>query len=79
MHLDSEDDDATSAGDEVGQHQIVVFDEKTLHNEGGTSNSHGNKTWQRDAIGVACTDGLNSLRQIAEDKTERGNPTTNVN
>ena len=33
MHLDSEDDNATSAGDEVGQHQVVVLNEETLYHK----------------------------------------------
>ena len=31
MHLDSKDDNATSAGDEIGHYQVVILDKKTLY------------------------------------------------
>ena len=79
MHLDSEDDNATSAGDEIGHYQVKVLNKKSLYHKGRASNSHRDETWQRDAVSVASTNSLNSLRQIAEYQTKGGNPTTNIN
>ena len=79
MHLDSKDDNATSAGDEIGHYQVVILDKKTLYHKGWATNSHRDETRQRDAVSVASTNSLNSLRQIAEYQTKGGNPTTNIN
>ena len=45
MHLDSEDNNATGASDEVGRHQVVVIYEETLDYKGSTAHSHRDKTW----------------------------------
>ena len=79
MHLDSKDDDATSAGDEVGAYQVVVLQQESLYHECSTANSHRDKPRQRYTICIARHDGLNSLRQVPQDETKSGYPTTNVN
>ena len=79
MHLDGKDDDAARTGDEVGQHQVVVLNEKTLYYEGSAANGHRDKAWQRNTVCITCTDSLDGLRQIAEYQTKGGYPATNVN
>ena len=79
LHLDNKDDDATRKSNKVGEEQVDVVDENTLNDEGKAAYGHHDETWQRNAVGVTCTNSLNSLRQIAEDKTDAGNPSTKMN
>ena len=79
LHLDNKDDDATRKSNKVGEEQVDVVDENTLNDEGKAAYGHHDETRQRNAVGVTCTNSLNSLRQIAEDKTDAGNPAAKVN
>jgi len=80
LHLDDEDDDAAREGDEVGDEHEDTFasEHPTLNNEGKATYGHHNETGQRDAIGITRTNGLNGLRQIAENQADAGNPAANV-
>ena len=80
MHLDDKDDDAAGEGDEVGKEQedTLASEHPTLKHKGKTANRHHDKARQGDAVGVTRTNGLNGLRQIAEDKADAGYPTKNV-
>ena len=78
IHLDSKDDDATSAGDEVGGEQVPVTKKCTLHHEGSASDGHRDEARKRNTVGVACSNGLDGLRQISEDESEGSYPTTGV-
>ena len=44
VHLDTEDDDTTDAGDRVCNHEIIVPTDDTLHDECKTSDGHRDET-----------------------------------
>ena len=78
-HLNNKDDDTTGESDKVGEQQVDVVDENTLNDEGKAAYCHHDESRQRNAVGVTCTNSLNGLRQIAEDKADAGNPAAKVN
>ena len=78
VHLDGEDDDAAREGDEVGERQVIVRADKSLYHEGEGADGHHDETWQRDAIGGACADGLNGLGQITQYQTKTAYPAADV-
>jgi hypothetical protein len=79
LHLDDEDDDAAGKGDEVGEYQVVVLNQQSLNYKRKATYSHHDEARQRDAVGVTCTNSLNGLGQITQNKSDAGYPAAKVN
>ena len=81
IHFDAEDDEAARCGDEVGNQQgpqNLGFVQQSLHHEAEAADGHHQEPGQRDAVGVACLDGLNGLRQVAQHQSKTGNPSADL-
>ena len=79
LHLDDEDNHTARKRDEVGEYQVVVLNQQSLNYKRKASYSHHDEARQRDAVGVTCTDGLNGLGQITQNKSDAGYPAAKVN
>ena len=79
LHLDDEDNHTARKRDEVGEYQVVVLNQQSLNDKRKASYSHHDEARQRDAVGVTCTDGLNGLGQITQNKSDAGYPAAKVN
>ena len=81
IHFDTEDDEAANRGDEVCNQQSpqnLGLVQQALHHEAETADGHHQEAWQRDAVGVACPNGLNGLRQVAQHQANTGNPSADL-
>ena len=78
VDLNAENDSTTSRSNEISNEQRPKWTrlmQYTLKHEAGTTNSHHQESRQSDAIGIAGTDGINGLRQIAQNHRDTGHPT----
>ena len=78
VHLDAKDDDATNECDEVGEHDVIIRADETLCQKAEGTYGHHDEARQRDAVGVACANGLNGLREITQHKTNAANKAADV-
>lgn len=80
INLDSAHDEAARSGDKVSNEQCpenVRLVEYALQHEAQASYTHHQEGGQGNAIGVACLDGFNGLRQIAQYHADAGYPAAN--
>ena len=84
-HLNDKDDDRRGGGNEVGDEYKdacpdALFDakHKPLAHKTKAAHGHHDETWQRNAVGVAGTNGLKGLGQIAKDESQAAKPTKNL-
>jgi hypothetical protein len=75
-HLNDKDDDCTGGRDEVCDKKentrtdaLLNTKHKSLTHKAETAYGHHAETWQRDAVCLSSTNGLDSLWQIAQDET----------
>ena len=76
-HLDDKDDGCTDSRDEVGDKEentctdaLFNTEYQPLAHETQAAYRHHAETWQRDTVGLAGTNGLDGLWQIAEDEPD---------
>ena len=80
VHLDAKDDEAARGGHRVGDEQCpegLWLVQDALQHEADATDSHHEKGWKRDVVGLACANGLNGLWQIAEYHADAGDPAAN--
>ena len=78
VHLDAKDDDATHKSDEVGEHDVIIRADETLCQKAEGTYGHHDEARQGDAVGVACANGLNGLREITQHKADAANKAADV-
>ena len=78
VHLDAKDDDATNECDEVGERDVIICADETLCQKAEGAYGHHDEARQRDAVGVACANGLNGLGEITQHKPNAANKAADV-
>jgi hypothetical protein len=80
VNLDGENNQAACRRNQVGDEQrpeYVWLMKHSLKHETGTADTHHQEGRQSDTIGVAGTNGVDSLRQITQNHRYACQPTTN--
>ncbi len=78
IYLDTEHYGRADRGDDVGDYKRPVVEQQTLYNEQDTSQPEEQEGGHGYAVGLACADGVDGLRQIAHDHADCGTVTDYV-
>ena len=77
VDFDAEDDYAADSSNEVGDKQRpkhVGLMQQALQHKTHATYTHHQERGQGDAVGIAGADGVNSLRQVAQNHCDAGHP-----
>ena len=80
VYLDTEDDAAARRGNEIGEEespQNIGLVQQSLQHKCKSAHCHHQEGRQSDAISIARTDGLDSLRQVTQYHSNAGHPPAN--
>lgn len=72
IELDAEDNHRANCGDDIGDYQRPVIQDKSLNDKEDRAEPEHAESGQGDAIGVASADSDDSLRQVAEYHADTG-------